>query len=195
MENEYLGYEKEAEIFSKLSGTKPSGEKAATVIYQFYNEEDTDRKKAAFLLETAESSVRSDPAHMGTIVMELNFASCNDPALSLLVRNLCAFDEGVTKNPEKKWVFYFNVTRMDELSDDKAYTLTLHAANPVLWCLSRKSPTQLSAETEIDGTLYGGNVVKLVFSANSIEVEESDEKDVGTARAEILRELDAETFS
>lgn len=189
---EYLTAETEAELFKRFA--PDSSGNFTRVAYQHYSAVE-DKDPVPHIACNASVNMRSDAHNPGFILVSLEWKSCTDPYMEKLVRDLAAFDRNVEVYPQKDWIFYMNISKVELGKDDKDTLLTAHIANPVMWCLSRKAPSQLSPETEAGGELYGGNVVKLVISAENFEVEEDDGADLASIKSEILRDIDSENFS
>ncbi len=189
---EYLTVETEAELFGRFA--PDSFGNFTRVTYQHYSAVE-DKNPVPHVACNASVNIRSDAHNPGFVLVSLEWKSCTDPYMEKLVRDLITFDKNVEVYPQKDWIFYINISKVELGKGDKDTLLMAHIANPVMWCLSRKAPSQLSAETEVSGELYGGNVVKLVISAENFEVEEDNEADLTSIKSEILRDIDGENFS
>ena len=179
-----------SEALKKLSDF--SDEKGTRISYQVFKQ-DEEGDVPVFLIENGNVSFRTDSLNPGFIHVSIAFGSCEDPALRLAWRNLERFGGELKDHPEKGWIFYMDITKFVEgnpLKEDSSdRLLSVHIANPIMWCITRSAPTQECSEEKSDTELCGGDTLKLVVRDDLFEIEENDNADVTDLKSEYLRKL------
>ena len=188
--SEYLTPQEEGEILSRFR-CENYEYNPTKVTYQMYDGALLPGTPA--LLGNAIVGIRTDAHNPGVILIDLEWRSYTDPHIEYVCKRLAEFDRNVERHPEKDWIFYMNITKV-ESKGEKDRVLTAHVVNPFMWSLSRKNPGELAPDFEAGGELVGGSVLRLAVFADNFEIEESDEADFSKLKGEILREYESENF-
>lgn len=182
------------DFFKRITGKNQNGESKSVISYQSYNydaDEDSTEKTTIYQLTNAYCSLSFDRLYPQYITFEIYFQSCDDTELKLLWGRLQRHLKNQRENPEKRWVFYFNILEKESISDDISINDTLsigHIMNPIMTFITREMPSMLSEEFIYQGDLMGGNILKMLIPIELFSYEISNEYDTSKIKGEARME-------
>lgn len=195
------------EYLNGFNGKDTFGSPKAIGSYQLYAAEDDDNsrdKQTIYKISKAEYTIVSYKLHPQFIAVDIRFNSFDDTELKLLWSRLSKFKRGMVSDPDKTWIF--NMTLLDtggistdqqllrDRSADEDTLHILHLVNPVMSYLTRENPTDGAMDRIEDGELLGGNIVRLLFTREYVQLEISADYNTQEMKAEVMREAEAEEY-
>lgn len=187
-------------FLTRMSGKNQFGEGKASISYQTYAFEDDENsrdKETIYQISKAMCNLSYDRKNPNYISFEIAFNSYDDTELKLLWGRLQRHLKNEQAHPEKTWIFYFHLMERASVSSDLSEQDTLllgHLFNPIMFYLSRETPTTLAEDFESNGELYGGNVIKMLIPLELFSFEVSDDYDTSLWKGEARREDDARDY-
>ncbi len=153
--------------------SKVSAASGSTLSYQSYNydapQDDPDRFDV-FTASDVDFSITKNMAYEDLLQADLTFRSPQDPELKRLWTALKRHTKNMQKYPNNRWVFFMKV--------DNSSNIYVQMANPVMFFLTRSEPEVLAQDEKFEGSLQGGNMVRFLFSRETVifgEVGEIEE--------------------
>ena len=186
--------EEMTQFFTRMSGKDSFGDSKAIITYQTFameDEEDSKDKMTIYNISKARCNLSFDKMNPQFLSFEIVFNSYEDTELKLLWGRLQRHLSNERTNPEKTWVFYFNIVERGSVDIDSTTNDTLligHLMNPVMFYLSRETPVTMAVDIEKDGELHGGNVIKMLVPLELFSFEVSNDYDTLQWKAEAQRD-------
>lgn len=184
----------------RFTGINNYGDAKAVGSYQLFAAEDDENSKdrqTIYKISKASYSLRHDKTHPEFIALDIRFNSYSDSELKLVWSRLKRFEDNMRKEPDKTWIIHFTLLDTGSLSDetDKDDILLMaHLVNPVMSYITRENPTDLAEERLVNGEKLGGNIVRLLFTANYVSLEQTGEYKTSAIKGDILREREASEY-
>ena len=193
---------KDIGIFTRrLSGKTDDGESKVVVSYQTYAMEDPEEsvdKERVYTTDKPHIELSIDMKYPQFYVMDIIFRSYDDPELKLLWGRLQRFKKNMTNDPEKTWIFYFNILEKASVTQQTSEQDSLFIANifnPTIFYLSREIPDMLAVDTEgNDGNLHGGNVIRMLIPIEFVTFQIENSIDTTEIKGEVMREEEARSY-
>ncbi len=164
-----LGY------MDRLSGKDFKGDDKSQIIYQSFaleDEEDSDRKKTLYSITKAGVRLSLSKMTPQFIKLDIEFNSCDDAELKLFWSRLRQIDKFTVKEPEKTWVFHVQLTEVASVvNNSEEGILEGHFCNPIMSYITRSTPSNLSSEFNVNGERLGGNIITMLFAAETTQFE------------------------
>ena len=187
-------------FFQRMSGKNEFGDGKASISYQTYAFDDDDNskdKETIYQISKAMCNLSYDQKNPQFVSFEIAFNSYDDTELKLLWGRLQRHLKNEQAHPEKIWIFYFQLMERSSISSNLGDNDTLyigHLFNPVMFFLSRETPTTLAEDFVSNGELVGGNVIKMLIPLELFQFEVSDDYDTVQWKGEARREDDARDY-
>lgn len=201
MEQTYLSREDIKVFLNAFSGINEYGESKSILSYQTYDATEgfnDPNKEQIYSTQNAHIELSFDANNPDFFVMDIIYRGYDDPELKMLWARLQNFKRNTRLNPEKTWIFYFNLLERDSVSMDAEVKDILHMANvfnPTLFYLTRETPDYLAIDMKnMDGELCGGNVIRMLIPIQFVSFDVTDEIDTAQIKEDIIFEEEHDRY-
>lgn len=184
-----------SDFLTRLSGKSPDGSPNSLITYKTYNfdglEEDPDRDHIIYA-DNAYINITLHQSMPNIYLVDICFPSPEDLQLKHLWADLNKHLDNERRYPDNRWIFYFNVLEKQSISDINDYeacALTANILNPIMFFLTRQDPSMKTDDTNIDGHLQGGNVIRMLVPNELLTFSISDPQTINEAKREILTQM------
>ena len=206
--NEELTPEIIKDFCTRLSGILPSEQSKAIISYQSYkmneNEEYSDDADNIYQLMPKKVILSYDVLHPDLATLSIYFGSHTDPTLRIFWRRLNNFFEEQSKNLSNEEfdipVFMINLLERESIGGIHSEEVNpnlyeVNIINPLICYLTRELPTDRAIKEFLGDEEVGGNVVKMLFSLDTVNFIKRNDIDVCSIKATALRQATDEKYN
>lgn len=200
MENTHLSMEEIKDYCCRLSGKNAFGDSKALVAYQAFaaeEPEDSRDKQTIYTISKATVDMSYCINVPGYLKVDIIFNAYDDTELKLLWGRLQRAKKNEQEQPDKMWIFHFNIMERASISDDTEVNDTVfiaHVINPYMVYLTRETPTTVAEDRLVKGELLGGNVIRMLIPVELVQFESSDQYNTSEIKGEAEREKEASDY-
>ena len=160
--------------------------------FEYYDENDTNRD-IIYTLSKGYCEFTYNAMNPEFAILDIIFPSYDEPELKLMWARLQKWKNSIGELP----VFIINLLQRDSITlqtetNDLITESTIF--NPIMFYLTRETPTTMASDEIINGEICGGNVIRLLLNMSLVTFERHEDVNSTRSKAELLREIENEEY-